>query len=119
MLTSATGEEVPDDAPADVRAQAILKKYPDQGRVILLETRSTLTGIERNTNTVLAGLESDKDYVLADSRMTASLGRGRTLFRDIEELRNDVLDLISLAQEEIRLADSYRDEAYQLSLIHI
>jgi len=112
VLTTATGLELPDDVTEDVRAQAILKKYPDRGRIVLLEARSALIGLRRDTDTVLAGLESDKEYVLSDTRMIGSLETGRSLANDIDELEGEVFDLIASAEEGIRLANNYRDEAY-------
>ena len=113
ILTSSAGLEVSADAADEVRSQAILKKYPDQGRVILLEARSDLNGVRRNTTTVLTTLENDKQYVLSDGRMQPPLDAGDDLSEDIDELVAHVGDLIALASEEIRLADAARENAYQ------
>ncbi len=113
VLTTASGVVLSEDAPEDAKAQAILKKYPNQGRVVLLETRSDLNELERSTATILSNLERDKQYVLSDSRMISSLNVGNDLADDIDELQNEVFDLIALAEQKIRLADRYREEAYQ------
>ncbi len=113
VLTSNTGEVVAADAPEAVRSQAILKKYPDRGFVILIEARSKLNEDRRNTASVLASLGSDKGYVLADERIQKPLGAGGELSRDIDALAARVTSLISRAEEEIRLAEVSREAAYQ------
>ncbi|MBN1686946.1 MAG: hypothetical protein JW852_09845, partial [Spirochaetales bacterium] len=113
VLTTVTGEEVPDDASEEERAQAILKKYPDQGRVVLVGARSTLRELSRSASTVLANLRNDKEYVLSDGRMQNTLRVGDDISGEITDLESRVLALIALAEQEIRLADRYRDEAYQ------
>ena len=111
-LYSSAGREVPADASEEERAQAILKRYPDQGRIALLGIRGDLGSFQRTTDTVVATLGVDKNYVLADDGVTSSLAKGAGLQSRIRSLDSQLNELIAQALEEIRLAEEFRDQAY-------
>ena len=112
VLTGSNGQILGPDATENERADAIVKRYPERGRIVLLESRGALDSLIIDTNTLVDRLKVDEDYVLADGRMADALAGGARLQSDLEQRSSQVDDLLRLAAEEIRLARLYRDQAY-------
>ncbi|MBT3275602.1 MAG: hypothetical protein HN368_20775 [Spirochaetales bacterium] len=113
ILTLANGSEVTSQTSSEEADTAILKKYPGLARIELLNAVNDINLAQRNTNTVIAGLNNDKNYILADNRMTSSLAVGTSLQRDISDLLIEANGYITLAENEIRLAKDFRDKAFE------
>jgi hypothetical protein len=111
-LTGSNGEILGPDATESERADAIVKRYPEKGRLVLLRARGSLDSLILDVNTLVEDLKVDEDYVLADTRMTDALAGGARLQSDVDQRSSEVDDLLRLAAEEIRLARLYKDQAY-------
>ncbi len=112
VFVTSTGEFLGPDATENERADAIVKKYPDRGRILLLESKGDLDSLIRDVNTVIEFLSVDEEYVLADRRMTEALSGGTRLRNDINRRSAEVDELLRTADEEIRLAQFYMDQSY-------